>query len=159
MSVKIRLKRAGSKGRPFYRVVVIDSRMQRDGRFIEELGYYDPLEKPQVFNVDRDKAQMWLARGAQPSDTVFNLLKRPKTPSWRASRTVISRPAPSARAPARRRRTSPARARMIGAADGVVGVVRVAGAAAVVAAGATRARKPRASRPSEAADRVFSRKS
>lgn len=77
MSVKIRLKRAGTKGRPFYRVVVIDSRMQRDGRFIEELGYYDPLEKPQVFNVDRDKAQMWISKGAQPSDTVFNLLKRP----------------------------------------------------------------------------------
>lgn len=79
MSVKIRLKRAGSKGRPFYRVVVIDARMQRDGRFIEELGYYDPLEKPQVFNVDREKAQAWIARGAQPSDTVHNLLKRPNT--------------------------------------------------------------------------------
>lgn len=84
MSVKIRLKRAGTKGRPFYRVVVIDSRMQRDGRFIEELGYYDPLEKPQVFNVDRDKTQMWLSKGAQPSETVFNLLKRPNN-------TVIAR--------------------------------------------------------------------
>lgn len=79
MSVKIRLKRAGTKGRPFYRVVVIDSRMQRDGRFIEELGFYDPLEKPQAFNVDRERASMWLARGAQPSDTVFNLLKKPNS--------------------------------------------------------------------------------
>lgn len=77
MSVKIRLKRAGTKGRPFYRVVVIDSRMQRDGRFIEELGFYDPLEKPQVFNVDRERTQHWLSQGAQPSDTVFNLLKKP----------------------------------------------------------------------------------
>jgi len=76
LSVKIRLRRAGSKGRPFYRVVIIDSRMQRDGRFIEELGYYNPLETPQVFNVDRVKVDQWMAKGAQPSDTIRTLLKR-----------------------------------------------------------------------------------
>lgn len=79
MSVKIRLRRAGSKGRPFYRVVIIDSRMQRDGRFIEELGYYDPLEKPQVINVDRVKVDQWMAKGAEPSETVRTLLKRPNS--------------------------------------------------------------------------------
>jgi small subunit ribosomal protein S16 len=79
LSVKIRLRRAGSKGRPFYRVVIIDSRMQRDGRFIEELGYYDPLEKPQVVNVDRVKVDQWIAKGAEPSETVRTLLKRPNS--------------------------------------------------------------------------------
>ncbi|TPW08994.1 MAG: small subunit ribosomal protein S16, partial [bacterium] len=77
MSVKIRMKRGGTTNRPFYRVVVIDSRMQRDGRFIEELGYYDPIEKPQVFNVDRDRVAHWITLGAQPSDTVRTLLKNP----------------------------------------------------------------------------------
>jgi small subunit ribosomal protein S16 len=77
LSVKIRMKRAGTTNRPFYRVVVIDSRMQRDGRFIEELGYYDPIQTPQVFNVDRGKVEEWIAKGAQPSDTVRTLLKRP----------------------------------------------------------------------------------
>ena len=77
MSVKIRLKRGGTTNRPFFRVVVIDSRKQRDGRFIEELGYYDPIMKPQVFSVDRSKVDVWLARGAQPSDTVRTLLKKP----------------------------------------------------------------------------------
>ena len=77
MSVKIRMKRGGTTNRPFYRVVVIDSRMQRDGRFIEELGYYDPIQKPLVFNVDRDRVAHWITQGAQPSDTVRNLLKSP----------------------------------------------------------------------------------
>ena len=77
MSVKIRMKRGGTTNRPFYRVVVIDSRMQRDGRFIEELGFYDPIEKPQVFNVDRDRVAHWITMGAQPSDTVRTLLKNP----------------------------------------------------------------------------------
>ncbi|HEX7878886.1 MAG TPA: 30S ribosomal protein S16, partial [Candidatus Eisenbacteria bacterium] len=69
MSVKIRMKRGGTTNRPFYRVVVIDSRMQRDGRFIEELGFYDPVQKPLVFNVDRDRVDYWMSKGAQPSDT------------------------------------------------------------------------------------------
>ena len=77
MSVKIRMKRGGTTNRPFYRVVVIDSRMQRDGRFIEELGFYDPVPKPLVFNVDRERVAHWIAKGAQPSDTVRTLLRNP----------------------------------------------------------------------------------
>ena len=74
--VKIRLRRMGAKKAPFYRVVVADSRYPRDGRFIEEIGYYNPLEEPAVVKVDVEKAQKWIANGAQPTDTVKDLLKR-----------------------------------------------------------------------------------
>ena len=70
MSVRIRLKRMGARKKPFYRIVVADSRFPRDGRFIEEIGYYNPTTKPSTFEVDRDKAELWLSRGARPSDTV-----------------------------------------------------------------------------------------
>lgn len=73
--VKIRLKRMGSKKAPFYRVVVADSRYPRDGRFIEEIGYYDPTKEPSVVSIDKEKADKWLANGAQPTDTVKKLLK------------------------------------------------------------------------------------
>ncbi|TDQ42397.1 30S ribosomal protein S16 [Aureibacillus halotolerans] len=73
MAVKIRLKRMGSKRKPFYRVVVADSRAPRDGRFIEEIGTYNPVAKPAAFQVDEEKALQWLQNGAQPSDTVRNL--------------------------------------------------------------------------------------
>ena len=76
MAVKIRLRRMGAKKAPFYRVVVADSRSPRDGRFIEELGYYDPTKEPAVFNVDNDKVKQWMANGAQPTDTVKVLLKK-----------------------------------------------------------------------------------
>ena len=76
MAVKIRLRRMGAKKSPFYRIVVADSRYPRDGRFIEELGYYNPLEEPAVVKVDVEKAQKWIANGAQPTDTVKDLLKR-----------------------------------------------------------------------------------
>jgi len=76
VSVKIRLLRAGAKHRPFYRVVVTDSRSPRDGRFIETLGYYDPLPDKQLVKIDQEKAKMWLDRGATPTDTVKSLLKR-----------------------------------------------------------------------------------
>ena len=76
MAVKIRLRRMGAKKAPFYRVVVADSRSPRDGRFIEELGYYDPTKEPTVFNVDNDKVKQWMANGAQPTDTVRALLKK-----------------------------------------------------------------------------------
>ena len=76
MAVKIRLRRMGAKKAPFYRVVVADSRSPRDGRFIEELGYYDPTNEPTVFNVDNDKVKQWMANGAQPTDTVKVLLKK-----------------------------------------------------------------------------------
>ena len=76
MAVKIRLTRMGDKKAPFYRIVVADSRYPRDGRFIEEIGYYNPLEEPAVVKVDVEKAQKWIANGAQPTDTVKDLLKR-----------------------------------------------------------------------------------
>ena len=76
MAVKIRLRRMGAKKAPFYRVVVADSRFPRDGRFIEELGYYDPTKEPTVFKVDGDKVKQWIANGAQPTDTVKALLKK-----------------------------------------------------------------------------------
>ncbi len=74
--VKIRLRRMGAKKAPFYRIVVADSRYPRDGRFIEELGYYNPQENPAVVKVDVEKAQKWIANGAQPTDTVKALLKK-----------------------------------------------------------------------------------
>ena len=76
MAVKIRLRRMGAKKSPFYRIVVADSRYPRDGRFIEEIGYYNPLEEPAVVKVDVEKAQKWIANGAQPTATVKDLLKR-----------------------------------------------------------------------------------
>ena len=75
MAVKIRLRRMGAKKAPFYRVVVADSRSPRDGRFIEEIGYYDPTKDPSVIKVDGEKAKKWLSNGAQPTDTVKALLK------------------------------------------------------------------------------------
>ena len=74
--VKIRLRRIGAKSAPFYRVVVADSRFARDGRFIEEIGYYDPTKEPSVVKIDAEKAKQWLANGAQPTDTVRVLLKK-----------------------------------------------------------------------------------
>ena len=74
--VKIRLKRIGAKKAPFYRVVVADSRYPRDGRFIEEIGYYNPMTEPADIKIDAEKAAKWLANGAQPTDTVRALLKK-----------------------------------------------------------------------------------
>ena len=76
MAVKIRLRRIGAKKAPFYRVVVADSRYPRDGRFIEEIGYYDPTKDPADVKIDADKAKKWIANGAQPTDTVKALLKK-----------------------------------------------------------------------------------
>lgn len=76
MAVKIRLKRMGAKKKPFYRVVVADSRYPRDGRFIEEIGYYNPNTNPSDVKIDADKAKEWLSKGAQPTDTVRALLKK-----------------------------------------------------------------------------------
>ena len=75
MSVKIRLRRMGAKKAPFYRIVVADSRYPRDGRFIEEVGFYDPTKEPSVIKVDAEKVEKWIASGAQPTDTVKALLK------------------------------------------------------------------------------------
>lgn len=75
MSVKIRLKRLGSKKNPFYRIVVADSRRARDGRFIEEIGYYNPLTEPKTIKVDNERAMSWIGNGAKPSETVDRLFK------------------------------------------------------------------------------------
>ena len=76
MAVKIRLRRTGAKKAPSYRVVVADSRYPRDGRFIEEIGYYDPLTEPVTIKIDMEKANNWIQNGAQPTDTVKALLKK-----------------------------------------------------------------------------------
>ena len=76
MAVKIRLKRLGAKKAPFYRVVVADERAPRDGKFIEEIGYYNPLTNPAEIKIDAEKAKKWLGNGAQPTETVKSLLKK-----------------------------------------------------------------------------------
>ena len=76
MAVKIRLRRMGAKKNPFYRIVVADSRYPRDGRFIEEIGTYDPLKTPADVKIDADKAKQRIANGAQPTDTVKDILKK-----------------------------------------------------------------------------------
>ncbi len=76
MAVKIRLKRLGAKKAPFYRIVVADSRTPRDGKVIEEIGYYDPTKNPSVVKVNDEAAKKWLGNGAQPTDTVRAILKK-----------------------------------------------------------------------------------
>ena len=76
MAVKIRLKRMGQKKAPFYRIVVSDSRSPRDGKFIEEIGTYDPTKEPSAFNINEEAAKKWLSSGAQPTETVGNLFKK-----------------------------------------------------------------------------------
>ena len=76
MAVKIRLRRMGAKKNPFYRIVVADSRYPRDGRFIEAIGTSDPLKTPADVKIDADKAKQWIANGAQPTDTVKDILKK-----------------------------------------------------------------------------------
>ena len=78
MAVKIRLRRMGAKKAPFYRIVVADSRYPRNGRFIEEIGYYDPAKTPVTVQIDAEKAKKWMSNGAQPTDTVRSLLKANK---------------------------------------------------------------------------------
>ncbi len=79
MAVKIRLARFGKKSQPFYRVVVADSRFPRDGRFIEQVGYYDPKKDPPKVKLDLDKIENWIKKGAQPTETVKKLINRVKT--------------------------------------------------------------------------------
>ena len=76
MAVKMRLRRMGAKKAPFYRVIVADSRSPRDGRFIEEIGYYNPLTSPAEIKIDAEKAKKWIDNGAQPTETVKSLLKK-----------------------------------------------------------------------------------
>jgi small subunit ribosomal protein S16 len=76
LAVKIRLRRMGAKKNPFYRIVVADSRAPRDGAFIEEIGYYDPKKQPAVLQVEAERASYWLRNGAQPSQTVRDILRK-----------------------------------------------------------------------------------
>jgi small subunit ribosomal protein S16 len=95
--VKIRLKRMGAKKRPFYRLVVADSRSPRDGKFIEEIGFYDPLPNPAKVQIDADKVREWMRRGARPSDVARKLLEREGILQRSAQ---VRRAAPAAAAPA-----------------------------------------------------------
>lgn len=98
--VKIRLKRLGARKRPYYRLVVADSRSPRDGRFIEELGTYDPITKPATLRIDEEKVRAWMSRGAQPSDTARSLLEQqgilPRTTRVQRARTSEAAPPPAA---------------------------------------------------------------
>ena len=76
MAVKLRLKRMGAKKKPFYRIIASDSRSPRDGRFIDEIGYYNPTVDPPEIKIDSEKAQKWMKSGAQPTDTVRSLMKK-----------------------------------------------------------------------------------
>jgi small subunit ribosomal protein S16 len=105
MAVVIRMMRAGAKKRPFYRIVVADSRRQRDGRFVEILGYYDPLTQPYSLKVNEEKARLWISKGAQPSDQVASLL-RPKG-IIAASASKPARPAAAAATKAPVKRAKP----------------------------------------------------
>jgi small subunit ribosomal protein S16 len=105
MAVKIRLKRMGAKKRPFYRIVVADARSPRDGRFIELVGYYDPLRDPKVVKLEDERIRHWMATGAKPSDAVRELLERagmlpatprPVRPSQQAAPAPAAQPAPVA---------------------------------------------------------------
>jgi small subunit ribosomal protein S16 len=111
VSLKIRLKRAGSKKRPFYRVVVTDSRKARDSRSIEDIGYYNPLEDPVVVNVDREKVVAWTDKGAKPSDTVRTLLRHENSvhPTRRTSVSFVEE-APVVREPKKKAATKGAKA-------------------------------------------------
>ena len=98
MAVVIRMKRAGAKKRPFFRVVVADSRYPRDGRYIEQLGYYDPLTDPATFKVDEGKFEQWIRRGARPSESVEVMMKRHAPQALRPA--PLPKPAPEAEAAA-----------------------------------------------------------
>ena len=98
MSVVIRMKRAGAKKRPFYRVVVADSRFARDGRYIEQLGYYDPLTDPAKFIIDTGKFEQWILRGARPSESVEVMMAKHAPASLRPVPAAIAQ-APEAAAP------------------------------------------------------------
>ena len=94
MAVSIRLRREGAKNRPYYKIVVADSRSPRDGKFIEIIGTYDPKKAGHNSTLDNDRAQYWIARGAQPSDTVRSLLKKNKNQA--ATEPVAATPEPTA---------------------------------------------------------------
>ena len=89
MAVKIRLRRMGSNKNPFYRIIVADSRSPRNGRFIEEIGYYNPLTEPKIVKVDAEKANDWISKGAKPTDVVDRLFRENKVYQAKAAETVV----------------------------------------------------------------------
>jgi len=93
VGVVIRLQRAGTRNRPFYRVVVMDSRKQRDGAFLEKLGYYDPVPNPELLNIDTERVRHWIGQGAQPSVSVRSLIKRVEKHGNRPAPTAGQGPA------------------------------------------------------------------
>jgi len=95
MSVVIRMKRAGAKKRPFFRVVVTDSRNPRDGRYIEQLGYYDPLTDPATFRIDADRFSEWIRRGARPSESVGVMVSKHAPEALRPATLAVPEPAPA----------------------------------------------------------------
>jgi small subunit ribosomal protein S16 len=96
MAVSIRLRREGAKNRPYYKIVVADSRSPRDGKFIEIIGTYDPKKAGHNSTLDMDRAQYWIARGAQPSDTVRSLIKKTKKQAAAPASEVAAAPEPTA---------------------------------------------------------------
>jgi len=113
MSVVIRMKRSGAKKRPFYRIVVADSRRQRDGRFVEILGYYDPIAKPFAVKMNEEKIKGGLVQGAQPSEQVASLLRRAGIAMARASKPAKKAEAAAKKAPAKRAKKREVSARRI----------------------------------------------
>jgi len=111
MAVVIRMMRAGAKKRPFYRIVVADSRRQRDGRFVEILGYYDPLAKPFAVKMDEEKVKGWIALGAQPSTQAASLFRRHGIVAARPSKPRKAAPAAPRAARAKPRKISERKAR------------------------------------------------
>jgi len=106
MSVVIRMKRAGAKKRPFFRVVVADSRSPRDGRYIEQLGYYDPLTNPATFQIDADKLSRWIQRGARPSESVGVMVAKHAPEALRFAAPIVPAapvPAPEVEKPKKTR--------------------------------------------------------
>lgn len=112
MAVVIRLKRAGAKKRPFYRVVVADSRRQRDGRFIEILGFYDPIAKPAKVELELDKVQGWIDNGARPSEQVASLLRQAGMKLGKPSKPT-RKPAAAEKKPVKRAKPRPLSARKL----------------------------------------------
>ena len=102
MAVVIRMMRAGAKKRPFYRIVVADSRRQRDGRFVEILGYYDPMATPHAVKVDEAKVKSWIGLGAQPSDQAASLFRQAGLLAPRASKPAAKKSAEATKAPVKR---------------------------------------------------------
>ena len=115
MSVVIRLMRAGAKKRPFFRMVAADSRRQRDGRFLEILGHYNPLKQPYELLVHKDKVESWISKGAQPSEQVASLLRSLGIPTHAAPRVVAAPAAPAGEKPAARKPVKRARPRPLSA--------------------------------------------